>query len=243
MKSNRSQFLTAEWRYLAMLNYEVDPAVLTPFIPKGTELDRWNGKTLISVVGFLFQNARIGRFSVPFHRNFEEVNLRFYVKRLSNNEWRRAVVFIKELVPRWAIAWTARNIYNENYVSLPMGHHILVDTDGAFSGVSYEWKLKGRRNCLELLVKAQAAFAQEGSQEEFITEHYWGYARQRDGGTLEYQVEHPKWRVWPVHSARLDCDVRAHYGEGFVRYLENPPTSAFLAEGSAVAVLKGKRIT
>jgi uncharacterized protein len=200
MKSNGSQFLTADWRYLAMLNYEVHPAVLAPFVPKGTELDQWNGKTFISVVGFLFQNTKIGGFSIPFHRNFEEVNLRFYVKRFSNDEWRRAVVFIKELVPRWAIAWTARTIYNENYISLPMRHNLLVDKNGSFKGVSYEWTLEGKGNCLELVVKGQAAPAQEGSEEEFITEHYWGYARQRDGGTLEYQVEHPKWRVWPIQS-------------------------------------------
>jgi len=225
-----------------MLNYEVDPVVLTPFAPKGTELDQWNGKTFISVVGFLFQNTKIRGFSIPFHRNFEELNLRFYVKCLSNGEWRRGVVFIKEIVPRWVIAWTARTIYNENYISLPMGHNILIDKNGFPTGVSYEWTLEGRRNCLELVVKGQATPALEGSEEEFITEHYWGYARQRDGGTLEYQVEHPKWRVWSVQSSRLDCDVGALYGDEFVKYLEKTPTSAFLADGSAVTVLKGKRI-
>ena len=225
-----------------MLNYEVDPAILTPFLPKGTELDRWNGRTFVSVVGFLFQKARILGFSVPFHRNFEEVNLRFYVRRLSDDGWRRAVVFIKELVPRWAIAWTARTIYNENYISLPMSHHLLADKDGSFSGVSYEWKHKGKGNCLELIVKGQAANAEAGSQEEFMTEHYWGYARQRDGGTLEYKVEHPKWRVWSTQLTRLDCDVRALYGEVFAGPLEKPPASAFLAEGSTVTVLKGQRV-
>jgi uncharacterized protein YqjF (DUF2071 family) len=243
VKSDRSKFLTADWRYLAMLNYEVDPAILTPFIPRGTELDQWHGKTFVSVVGFLFQNTRIRGLPIPFHRNFEEVNFRFYVRRLSNDGWRRAVVFIREMVPRWAIVWTARIIYNENYISLPMSHHFAADQDGSISGVSYEWKHKGKRNCLELIVKGQAATTEAGSQEEFITEHYWGYARQRDGGTLEYKVEHPKWRVWSTQSTRLDCDVRALYGDEFVGSLEKPPTSAFLADGSAVAVLKGQRLT
>jgi uncharacterized protein YqjF (DUF2071 family) len=242
MKSNRSPFLTAEWHYLAMLNYEVDPAVLIPFIPKRTELDQWEDKTFVSVVGFLFQNAKIHQFSVPFHRNFEEVNLRFYVRRLSEEGWRRGVVFIKELVPRWAIAWTARTLYNENYVALPMSHKIQVDAKGSLSGLSYEWELKGRSNRLELLVEGQPAASRTNSQEEFITEHYWGYARQRNGGTLEYQVEHPKWQGWPVRSARLDCDVRALYGDGFVEYLERPPASAFLADGSSVTVFGGKEI-
>src|ERR1039458_6438851 len=115
-----SVFLTAEWRYLAMLNYEIDPKILAPFLPSGTELDFWNGKTFISMVGFLFQNTRPGGISIPFHRNFEEVNLRFYIRRKADDGWRRAVVFIKELVPRMAIALIARTFYNENYVALPI---------------------------------------------------------------------------------------------------------------------------
>ena len=242
MNSNEPQFLTADWRYLAMLNYEVDPAVLTPYVPKGTELDQWNGKTFISVVGFLFQNTKISGFSVPFHRNFEELNLRFYVKYLSDSGWRRGVVFIKELVPRWTIAWTARTFYNENYVSLPMRHNLLADVNGSPTGISYEWTFEGNRSFLELVVEGQAVPVPEGSEEEFITEHYWGYARQRDGGTLEYQVEHPKWRVWSAQSSKLVCDVDVLYGCEFASYLKKAPTSAFLADGSAVSVLKGKRI-
>jgi uncharacterized protein YqjF (DUF2071 family) len=242
MKSKRRIFLSAQWRYLAMLNYEIDPVVLAPFVPKGTELDQWSGKTFVSVVGFLFQNAKLGRFSVPFHRNFEEVNLRFYVRRLSEGEWRRGVVFIKELVPRRAIAWTARRFYNENYLALPMSHEIRVDAEGGISGISYDWTFKGRASRLQLMVAGDPATAGADSQEEFITEHYWGYARQPDGGTLEYQVEHPKWRVWAAQSARLECDAKALYGDGFAAALERPPHSAFLAEGSAVTVRKGKRV-
>ena len=76
-------FLTAEWRYLAMLNYEIEPAVLAPFVPQGTELDSFDGKTFVSIVAFLFLDTRIGGIPIPFHRNFEEVNLRFYVRRKS----------------------------------------------------------------------------------------------------------------------------------------------------------------
>ena len=68
-------FLTAEWRYLAMLNYVVNPKVLAPFVPAGTELDSWAGKNFVSVVGFRFLNTRVLRIPLPFHRHFEEVNL------------------------------------------------------------------------------------------------------------------------------------------------------------------------
>src|SRR5581483_11035238 len=115
-----SSFLTAEWHNLAMLNYEIDPAVLRAFVPNGTELDSWNGKAYVSMVGFMFLKTRVRRFAIPFHQNFEEINLRFYVRRKGPDGWRRGVVFIKEIVPRFAIALIARMFYNENYVALAM---------------------------------------------------------------------------------------------------------------------------
>src|SRR6185503_10439864 len=104
---------TAHWRFLMMLNYEVDPSVLHPLVPRGTELDTWHGRTYASVVGFLFLDTRVLGLAIPFHRDFEEVNLRFYVRRREAEAWRRGVVFIKEIVPRWAIATVARVAYNE----------------------------------------------------------------------------------------------------------------------------------
>src|SRR5579864_6306955 len=126
MTSARSEFLTAEWRHLAMLNFEVDPTILRPFVPSGTEPDDWQGRTLVSLVGFLFLNTRVYGMRIPWHRDFEEVNLRFYVRRKTSEGWRRAVVFIKELVPRQAIAMAARLLYGENYAGIPMNHQIQV---------------------------------------------------------------------------------------------------------------------
>ena len=234
-------FLTADWRWLAMLNYEINPATLAPFVPAGTELDFWNGKTFVSMVGFLFQNTRVKGIPIPFHRNFEEVNLRFYVRRKAGNEWRRAVVFIKELVPRIAIAWTARTFYNEPYLALPMSHQI-EKSAGEIKSVMYSWKFNGGENSLQLVTRGEAQPLREGTEPEFITEHYWGYSAQRDGSTLEYQVEHPRWRIWEAREAKLDCDIANLYGKQFAAVLGRPPESAFLAEGSAVTVRKGVRI-
>lgn len=235
-------FLTAEWRWLVMLNYEIAPGVLQPFVPAGTELDEWEGKTFVSMVGFLFQETRIRGMAIPFHSTFEEVNLRFYVRRLTSEGWRRAVVFIKELVPRRAIAWTARVFYNENYVALPMSHEWQLEPDGGMRKVSYDWEFRVRKNRLVVLATGEPKKLREGSNEEFITEHYWGYARQRDGGTVEYQVEHPRWRVWPAQSALLECDVEGLYGRSFAEFLRKPPATAFLADGSPVTVFRGRRL-
>jgi uncharacterized protein YqjF (DUF2071 family) len=240
MSSRRSPFLTARWRQLAMLNYDVDPRVLAPHVPAGTELDDWNGRTWASMVGFLFLDTRVLGLAIPGHRDFEEVNLRFYVRRKAPEGWRRAVVFVKEIVPRRAIAWTARALYGENYVALPMSHAI----DGGSEAetprnVRYTWRFRGRENALELAAGGEPREADEGSDVQFITEHTWGYARRRDGRTTEYEVEHPRWRIRPATSCRLDCDVAGLYGEPFVEFLSGAPASAFLADGSVVTVYKG----
>jgi len=237
------KFLTAEWRYLAMLNYEIDPALLLARVPAGTDLDSWHGKTFISIVGFLFLNTRVLGVPVPFHRDFEEVNLRFYVRREVGKELRRGVVFVKEIVPRSMIAAVARTVYSENYVAMPMSHRVdIADATDASGEVEYGWRTGGRWNRLRLKTSGGSAALRPGSQEEFITEHYWGYARQRDGRTVEYQVEHPPWRVWQTSEAVLECDVGEVYGDRFVEPLSSKPASAFLAEGSAITVRKGVRL-
>ncbi len=240
-RSSPRPFLTAEWRHLAMLNYEVDPRLLTPYLPVGAELDTWSGRHLVSVVGFLFLHTRIWGVPFPFHRDFEEVNLRFYVRRKSAEGWRRGVVFIRELVPRALIAFAARTLYHEPYLALPMAHRI-EGASGQVTSAEYSWQLGARQNRLQLTTRGPTQPLAAGSEAEFITEHYWGYNRQRDGATLEYRVEHPRWRVYEVAETRLDCDVAGLYGESFTEALSRPPASAFLAEGSPVAVYPGVRL-
>ena len=197
----RRPFLTARWTDLVILNYEVAPAVVLPLVPRGTELDVWQGRALVSLVGFLFTDTRLRGIAIPGHRHFEEVNLRFYVRRrVASAPDRRAVVFVRELVPRYAIAAIARFLYNEPYSSIPMSHHGRLHADRG-GDIGYAWRYGTGDFSLSATVEGPAAALTSGSEEEFITEHYWGYARQRDGGTIEYEVEHPRWRVWTTPRA------------------------------------------
>ena len=239
-----SPFLIADWRYLAMLNYEIEPGTLMPLMLKGTELDTHDGKTFVSMVGFLFLNTRVMGLAVPFHCDFEEINLRFYVRRKAENGWRRGVVFVKEIVPRTAIALTARWLYNENYVALPTGNvFVRSPANGEnIETVKYYWKFHDQTHSIELATRGEPSPFVEGSEEEFIVQHHWGYTSQKDGGTIEYQVEHPPWRIWQAQSGRLSCDVEKLYGQRFVGALSANPSSVFLAEGSEIAVYKGRRI-
>jgi uncharacterized protein YqjF (DUF2071 family) len=245
MSKQLPAFLTAEWRNLVMLNYEIDPAIVKDLVPKGTEIDFWNGRTYVSVVGFRFLNTRLLGLPIPFHRHFDEVNLRFYVRRKTENEWRRGVVFVKEIVPLPAVASVARWVYNENYVSLPMRHQFQVpQNENEFRG-SFHYSWNWQHNWIELSAQThgEPLPLTAGSEAEFITEHYWGYTRQRDGGTIEYGVEHPSWRTWNTTAGNLTGDVASLYGSEFGEVLSRPPTSMFVADGSPIVVRKGTRLS
>jgi uncharacterized protein len=234
------RFLTGAWRWLVMLNWEVDPALLRPYVPRGTELDAWRGRTFVRCVGFMFTDTRVMGIPVPFHTTFQEVNLRFYVGRRGPEGWRRGVCFVREIVPRWWVAAMARAVYNERYVALPMRH--TVDLGGDGGAVEYGWRFGGRWCSVGARVSGAPKPLVAGGEEEFITEHYWGYAAQRNGGTVEYQVEHPSWCVWTAADAWLDADVAALYGAEFAAPLAAPPSSAFVADGSPIIVRKPRRI-
>lgn len=226
-----------------MLNFVVEPAVLEPFVPAGTELDTWQGLTFLSLVGFLFANTRVRGIPIPWHRNFEEVNLRFYVRRQVAGEVRRAVTFIRELVPSHAVALTARLAYNEPYRALPMRHTFgSIRSDGVPTRVTYEWRIAHEWTTLDVAVVGEGRVAAPGSQEAFITEHYWGYTRQRDRSTVEYEVVHPPWRVWDAQASPLVQDMSGVYGSTFARILQGTPASAFLANGSSVTVYPPRRV-
>jgi uncharacterized protein YqjF (DUF2071 family) len=241
--STRKAFLTAEWRYLAMLNYEVERGILEPKLPAGTELDFFNGRTFVSVIGFRFLATRLMGVRIPFHSDFDEVNLRFYVRRQEGGAVKRGVVFIREIVPHATIARVARWAYNENYMALPMRHQIEATGETGPARVEYAWRVANCWNRLSVLCDGGAsAPLPEGSLQQFIAEHYWGYTGQADGGTVEYEVAHPPWRIWPVARAELELDGAPLFDDAFSGVLHRSPDSAFLADGSAVTVFRHRRL-
>jgi uncharacterized protein YqjF (DUF2071 family) len=238
--SSAPPFLTAEWRKLIMASYPVDPTLLQPYLPAHTELDEWQGQTYVSLVGFMFRNVRVKGIRVPYHTDFPEVNLRFYVRHKQRDEWKRGVVFISEIVPKAAITWVANTLFREHYKTLPMQN--LDTTEGEVLRVAYRWKFRGRWNRLETTAAARPAALMPGSKEEFITEHFWGYSAINAAKSGEYQVAHPRWNIHPVADHRIDCDFGALYGPSFTHLQQQAPESVFLAEGSAINVYGKKNI-
>ena len=233
-------FLQAEWRKLAFANYAIDPSILQPYIPPGTELDEYDNKCFVSLVGFMFLNTKLLGIKVPFHINFEEVNLRFYVRRKDGYEWKRGVVFIKEIVPKKGLTFVANTVYKENYETMPMQHK-WTSSDEKLN-VTYQWKKQNRWNLFEVIADAKPLKIQQNSITEFITEHYWGYAKVTDNQSNEYEVTHPSWQIYNVVNYKIDVDFNATYGKEFA-FLQNvEPVSVMLAEGSQITVENKKRI-
>ncbi len=227
-------FLKAEWRKLAMVNYAIEPTLLSKYIPFGTELDLWEGKCYISLVGFMFLNTKLLGFKIPFHTNFEEVNLRFYVKRLENNSWKRGVVFIKEIVPKYALTMVANTVYNENYETLPMHHKWELINETQY--IEYKWKKKGIWSSIKITSEKKSVEIEPGSKTEFITEHYWGYAKVNAKSTNEYEVTHPKWKKYNIINYKINVDFASVYGVDFHFLNDLQPDSVMLAEGSDITV-------
>lgn len=221
-----------------MAQYAVDKEILSKYLPPYTKLDDWQGKYYVSLVGFMFVNVKLLGLNIPFHTNFEEVNLRFYVKFKDAGTWKRGVVFIKEFVPKPAITFVANTIYKENYQTFPMKHS-WIEQENQLE-VDYSWKNRHWHN-FSVTAASKAEEILTGSEEEFITEHYWGYTQIGAGKTSEYGVEHPRWQAYPVKDYKINVDFEINYGSDFAFLNKAKPDSVFLAEGSEIRVLKGKR--
>ncbi|MGC2236260.1 MAG: DUF2071 domain-containing protein [Pyrinomonadaceae bacterium] len=230
------KFLTAKWLDLIMANYAVEPEFLREFVPGGTELDLFEGNCYVSLVAFKFFDTRVLNIKIPFHIDFLEVNLRFYVKRETENETRRGVVFIKEIVPRFAISLVARTFYGEPYETWKMR---LDESENEFA---YSWRKKGRTNRVSAEKGESLGVPAAGSHGEFIIEHYWGYTRRGALRTDEYKVEHPKWNLFEAKNPLVEVDFGFTYGEKFGFLDEEKPQSVLLAEGSEIAVYKGAKL-
>lgn len=235
----KSVFLTAEWRKLSMANYIVPPEVLMPYVPPHTELDLYQGNCHVSLIGFMFLNTKLKGIKIPFHSSFEEVNLRFYVRYNEDGEWRRGAVFISEVVPKFMISLVANTLYKEHYSTLKMKHQ-WSENDKTIK-VNYAWNKKQWFNFGLTAIKPALPII-EGSEEEFITEHYWGYTKVGHQKTSEYGVEHPKWDIYKVADYEINVDFGLMYGDNFKFLNQEKPSSVFLVEGSDICVRDGRVI-
>ncbi|MCX6207930.1 MAG: DUF2071 domain-containing protein [Bacteroidetes bacterium] len=231
-------FLSAHWENLIMANYAVNPDLLIPYLPNGVELDMFDNKIYVSLVGFMFKKTSLFKVPIPFFGTFEEINLRFYVKKVEGNNIKRGVVFINETVPHKSVAWLANKLYKEHYITIPTKSKIEINTP--LINIDYQWKINDDWNHLAVNAEKENLQMQAGSIEEFIFEHYYGYTRINNELSQEYKVNHPRWLVNKVIDYSVHCDFKSMYGNDFSFLSDNQPDSVILAQGSPVTV-KWKR--
>ena len=254
-----STFLTAEWRKLIMAQYAIDPAILTPHLPPGLELDLYrdparphaNPLCFVSLVGFLFTRVRLQSIPIPFHTQFEEVNLRFYVKRNMpaghpDAPFRRGVVFLSEIVPKPAITLVARALYGEAY-STARTRHTWSTTPNSID-IRYDWRHRGQWQTIAVNASPTPQPIAPNTPEEFITEHYWGYTKRRRifgraPSTGEYGVVHPRWQTYPILNANIHADFGSLYDTPFANLSKRSPDHVLLAEGSQINIKSGRHFT
>lgn len=215
-----------------MLNFEIAPDVLQPHVPQGLELDLWQGKAFVTVVGLNFVTNKVFGMHLPLLPSFEQVNLRLYVRKIAKENTRRGVVFIKEIVPMFVVSAVARLFFKQEYRVHPMGHKFEGASDGATQEkvIEYSWQHSNKWEKMVARSKGNFELPSKGSKEEFVVERYRGYVSHRNK-IKEFQVEHPPWKIQQVYAASLDCDVGRLYGPEFIDFLQRKPDFAFVAEG------------
>ena len=226
-------FLKANWENLIMANYEVDPSILKPFLPKGLELDFHNDKTYVSLVGFMFKKTSLFGIPIPFFGSFEEINLRFYVRRVEGEEFKKGVVFINETVPFKIVALLANKLYKEHYISIPTKNTIDI---AEHKHINYQWKMKDKWNSITVQSAINRDKIALSSIEEFIFERYFGFTKLSPSRTQEYRIHHPKWMTNKILNSNIDCDFGTMYGDAFSNLNNQAPSSIIMAEGSQVSV-------
>ena len=228
-------FLAVRWRNVALLSWPVADGLLEPLLPGGLEIDHWGGAAYISLVGLWFDDVRVCGIPAPARR-YEEVNLRFYVRRPPGaDDGGPGVIFIRQLVPRRMTAFLARRIYGEPFLSVPMCHRFggvdAADPAGECR-VEYGWRSNGRQDGFWLESAAEPGYAARGSLEEFLTARYWGYNGKPGAGARAYNLTRPPWLIRRAGAWGIDCDFDSLYGPELGSAMAGPPAAALLASGS-----------
>lgn len=229
----RNDFLVAHWENLVVATFEAEQKLLLPYLPRGTELNEWNGKYCMSLVGFRFSKARFCGIPSPFYRSFPELNLRFYVREKIKSGWRKGVVFIKEIVPSRLVGWVAKWLYHENFAALPIQQSIFEDSDGRH--LEYHWKIKNQPNYFKCCYSATAELPESGSLAAFIHSHNTAYTKDNNR-TYTFTIDHPEWKIYPGLSYALQLDAGSIYGQDFSEAFKQQPLALFLLDGSKTNV-------
>lgn len=233
--------LTCEWRKLVFINYIIPPEIIERFLPAFTKLDYYNGHCYVSLVGFEFKNVKMVGVKIPFYSDFEEINLRFYVKRFDGSQWRKGTVFISEIVNRSALGILANTLVRENYQILPTAKDI--DEKEKEINVKYSWTFDKQEYHIKVTSDRLASSYAQNSEAEFILDRLYGYGKINEKTTNEYPIAHPSWPLYTVNEYSVQVDFARQFGAEFSLLSSMTPHSVMLSEGSGVEIKGINKIT
>ncbi|HVW25034.1 MAG TPA: DUF2071 domain-containing protein [Polyangiaceae bacterium] len=189
------------WHDLLFLHYRADADRLASTIPRGLELDTFDGAAFVSVVPFRMTNVGPrGLNFLPRVSAFPELNVRTYVTAGG-----RPGVWFYSLDAASALAVeAARAFFHLPYLRASMK----CDRDDA-GWVHYESErvdARGRAARFRARYRALGSprRAAPRSLEEFLTDRYCLYAADRAGRVHRGHIHHVP---WPLRDAQLEVDV------------------------------------
>lgn len=221
-------FLTARWTNICMATYEVEPSLVQSHLPLGVGIDRHEGRTLVSLVAFMFERLRVKGIPIPGVQRFVELNLRFYVERYGQ----KGVIFIREIAPSRLVCAGARFLYNEPYERAP--GRAMIDDDERRISVNYLVRTGTQHHNFRVVGRKPPFTPGDTTIEHFLKERPWGFGRTKRGHLFQYKVEHPLWAIYPVDTHSIDIDWVRIYGARWRIMHEKQPVSVLLARGSDV---------
>ena len=243
-KPAQKVLMTAKFSELVAVNFAIDPKILEPRVPRGLELDFYNDETYVSLICMMLRDVRVWGIPIHIATGFEEINLRFYVRRREGDGYRRGCCFIKDYVSSGAAAWILGSLFKAEFQKLKMKH-----SNSGFDGapesvpsVDYQWKVGDHWNRLRIKARSRIQKTSRDTKHGFILMHDNEYS-QRDGKTLEDRASRPAWTIWDAAQANFECDVKNLFGREFQRALSRRPASVFVTGGSDVTIYRPTIIT
>lgn len=223
------------------MNYIISPEILENYLPAYTIIDYFKGNCFTSLVGFPFRNVEIAGMKIPFYTDFEEINLRFYVKRFDGTTWRKGTVFISEIANKSALKFLANSFLHEKYQTLETRQEIKENSE--LIETKYSWRTWMNWQFLNLISEKPSESVAEGTEAHFIMDRSSGYQKYDTATTNEYGISHPKWNIYPIRSFDINVDFEESFDSNFPVLNETLPHSVILARGSSVAVKQINKIT
>ncbi len=229
--------IKAKFSEMVAVNFQIDQRILQPLVPKGLELDFFNGETYVSLIAMMLRNVKAWGLPFSIIPSSPELSLRFYVRRPGDGESAKGTCLIKDYISGSTAAWYLESQFKSDFSKLKMKYKNSGFGEHETPEVEYQWKVDDHWNKLRVRARSRIHKTERASKVGFILDHFTYFGTYK-GRTLAYRVERPTWNIWDAAQANFTCDVKRLFGDAFVKPLSKRPASVFVTAGSPVTIYK-----